>query len=325
MFTTFRNIILVIILVISGCERDEITNPVNDNLPPAVPTNLAVFYSHDGTIGIEWVKNNEPDLSGYNIYRKTGNGNYQGILFTTNNYFYNDSLSYSIEYSYKITAIDIYGHESLLSDSVSAIPINKFPPLTPKNPFINAKNIEGKLSVYLSWNKTLDGDVFNYNIYRSTDPDFNSDSTTLIGSTGKLEFSDTLNLQLYTTYCYSIKAVDNGGLLSDPTYKISDQIYGAAQPVYPENNSQPGPFGYFKIRTIQKPVQYQVIVQTNPYFGDFWTKYFTSDVINDTISIKFDPPYREYNATYYWQIVTYSPGQTNPNSISEQFSFINKY
>lgn len=322
-FTKFSPALFSIcLLLLTGCQRDANLIKPDDGLPPAVPVNLQIYYSAEGEIGIVWQPNSEPDLRGYNVYRKIGSSSiYNFLAFTTNDYFVDDSLLYNEVYYYKISAIDLRGRESNLSTEVFATPNNFKPPTAPRNVLINARNWEGKSSVYLSWDRNPESDVAHYNIYRSTQQNFTADSTNLVGETINSEFSDTTNLQFYTTYYYSVRAVDRGNLTSAPSETVRDEIYEISQPIFPADNSNLSPFNSFKILTIKKSVTYQIIVQTNQFFGDFWSTTFSSNVISDTISVKFNPVYLDYNVTYYWRVITYSPGGYSPNSISQQYKF----
>ncbi|MGA7838516.1 MAG: hypothetical protein WB996_11150 [Ignavibacteriaceae bacterium] len=312
--------IFLIVIIFNGCERK--VNPVqpNDGVPPAVPTQLTVYYLQDGAVGIEWKPNSEPDLNGYNIYRKTNSSSFSFLAFTKNFYYANDSLSYNDTYYYKISAIDDGGLESQLSTEVSATPVNKNPPKKPTGLLINARNWEGKISVHLEWNKNQESDVAEYKVYRDTVQNFTLDSTKIVGHSSNIEYSDTTNVKLYKDYYYRIKAIDKGGLQSPQSDEVSDQVYGMPELIFPANDSYHKYFSDFKIKTIGKPASYQVIVQDNKFFGDFWSKKFTSSVISDTISVSFDPVYLS-NATYYWRVVTYSGNNDSPNSISEQYHF----
>lgn len=313
-------LILFALPLLDGCQRG--TNPVksNDGVPPAVPTGLNVYYSQDGSVGLEWHPNTEPDLKGYNVYRKINNGIYSLFSFTGNFYFIDDSLSYNDTYFYRISAIDNDGLESARSAEISANPINKNPPQKPAGLMISARNWEGKLSVHLEWNGNQASDVAYYIIYRDTVADFTPDSLDIIGTSGGIEFSDTTSLTFYREYFYRVKAVDKGGLQSPESDEVSDQIYESPVQVFPSDKSYPGYFSSFRIKTIGKPANYEIIVQNNRYFGDFWSRKFSSTSVNDTIYVTFDPPYL-FNSTYYWRVVTYSPGSDSPNSVSSQYSF----
>lgn len=321
MYLRFNLIYIFIGLIIfNGCERK--SNPVqsNDGVPPSVPTRLNIYYSQDGAIGLEWYPNPEPDIKGYNVYRKINDGSYSFLKFTKNFYLVDDSLSYNDTYFYKVSAIDNGDLESQASVEVSAMPLNKTPPKSPGGLVINARNWEGNVSVHLEWNKNTESDVADYLVYRDTLQGFIPDSSKLVGLTDKIEFSDTTGLKFYTNYFYRIKAVDKGGLESKQSDEVSDQIYTIPQILFPGDSSYPGYFTSFRIKTINRAANYRVIVQTNKYFGDFWSKKFTSTIVNDTIDVTFDPPYL-YNGTYYWRVATFSENNDSPNSITQQYQF----
>ena len=94
----FKNAsVWIFFLVLSGCERDKINEPVA--IPPATPNNLIVYAAYDGQIGIEWLPNNEQNLKGYFIYRAINKSdNFRHTAFTINNYFIDDSLFYDKYY-----------------------------------------------------------------------------------------------------------------------------------------------------------------------------------------------------------------------------------
>ncbi len=325
MFSKFNFLfILFLSVIIAGCGRQANINQAADSVPPAVPDGLRIAYASDGLIALEWQNNVEADLSGYNIYRSTDSLSFSNIGFTSNNYYFDDSLNYNTTYYYKITAVNISKMESQPTSVISAKPINRYPPSAPRGLSINARNYEGKLSVYLSWIPNSEGDIAGFNIYKGVSNSFTADSSTFIGFTNNINFSDTLNLSLYTHYYYRIKAVDKGGLLSDPTYIVNDEIYGMPQAVFPQDGAQTNYFNNFLIKAIAEPAAYQIIVQDNVYFGQFWSTQFSSSIVNDTISVNFNPTYLDANYTYYWRIATYSPGSNQPNSISPLYKFIIK-
>lgn len=314
--------ILFIIVFISGCERQIDINQTDNNIPPAVPVGLHIAYASDGLIAIEWQNNVEADLKGYNIYRSTDSVNFTILNFTENNYYLDDSLNYNTTYYYKITATDIWNKESQQTGFVDAEPKNMYPPSTPRGLSINARNWEGKLSVYLSWLPNTEGDIAGFNIYKSLLPNFNADSSTFYAFTKDINFSDTTNLALYTQYYYRIKAVDKGGLLSDQTNIVNDEIYEIPQIIFPQDGAQTSYFNYFIIKAINVPANYKIIVQDNIFYGEIWSTDFYSSTTNDTISVLFNPAYINSNTNYYWRVVTYSQDASNPNSVSPLYKFV---
>lgn len=312
---------LFFISLLTGCDRLTDANQKDDGIPPAVPINVQITYSSDGEILIEWNANAEADLKGYNVYRKTENTEYSFLSFTSNNYFFDDSLYYDSTYYYKVTAVDIWNEESSPSAEVHSTPLNKYKPQKPRYLYINARNYVGKMSIYLSWFPSNESDIAGYNIYRSLNSSFTSDSSNLIAFSPVIEFTDTLNLKLYSDYYYKVQAVDKGGLLSDESSMISDHINEMAEMIYPPNDATVNYFSYFKIKTIKLPADYQIIVQSNEYSGEIWSSYFSSSIIDDTIDVKFNPPALYPYTNYYWRILTYTNSNSEPNSISTIYKF----
>ncbi len=324
MFSKFSLLLFSLLFLFAGCQREiDLVQP-SSNLPPAVPVGLTVVYADDGAIALLWQSNSEPDLYGYNVYRSIDSVNFSAINFTTNNYYVDDSLDYNTTYYYRITAVNIGNKESLPSNIVSGKPVNLYSPSQPQGLSINARNWEGNISVFLSWNSNIEGDIAGFNIYRSTTSGFNSDSTNLIGFSKGIDFSDTLNLKLYTQYYYRIRAVDKGGLMSTQTPEVNDEIYGIPGIIFPQNGVQTSYFSSFTIKAINLPANYQIVVQDNAFFGTFWSASFFSSVTSDTISVNFDPYYINTGVEYYWRVVTYSQNGSQPNSVSPLYKFIIK-
>jgi hypothetical protein len=315
--------VIIIIIFIQSCERP--TESTGDpGIPPAVPTGLIIFYASDGEITIDWRNNSEPDVKGYNVYRRTASTELVNIGFTQSSFFFDDSLYYDTTYYYRVSAVSIWNRESDLSDEVSAAPINRFSPRRPLWVQINARNWEGEKSVFLNWWRNEESDVAGYNIYRSTNPSFISDSSSFIGFTSSINFADTFQLSLYTNYYYKIKAVDKGGLLSEDSETKQDFILDIPEIIFPQDNSEVNFFTDFLILALDIPAAYRITVQTNPFFDEIWNSTIETNVINDTLKIRFNPPYLETGRIYYWRVSTYSGNSQDPNSISGLFSFILK-
>jgi hypothetical protein len=311
--------IFLLPLIYLGCDR---TNEIIEDpgIPPAVPAGLRIFYATDGEIIIDWNSNSEPDVKGYNIYRRTESNAEVKIAFVNDNYFFDDSLEYNTTYYYKITAVNLWDRESDFSNEVSAKPENRNNPDKPIGLRINARNWEGELSVYIYWLKNEESDVEGYNIYRSISPDFAPDSTNFIGFTSTANFSDTTSLNFYTNYYYKIRAKDKGGLLSNASDVVNDLIFEIPEIIFPVDSSTVEFFEEFIIKTINTPAKYRIGLQTNKFFGEIWNTIVSSTIVNDTLKISFDPPLLQVNKTYYWRISTYSPNSSDPNSISKLFS-----
>ncbi|QQS37392.1 MAG: hypothetical protein IPM56_05400 [Ignavibacteriales bacterium] len=303
-----------------SCERPTDLSNNDDGIPPAVPSGLRVYYASDGEIGIEWLHNSEPDMRGYNVFRRTDSTSFQLIRFTASDFLEDDSLYYDTTYHYKISAVDFSGKESETTYEVNATPINRYNPTRPRYPEINARNWEGKKSIFTRWEKWFDTDISGYYIYRSEDPAFTPDSTTFVNFSPVTSFNDTSSdLQLNKRYYYRIKTVDKGGLLSESSDLVSDEIYDFPVLLYPPDGSSVNYFEQFKILSLSHPATYKIILQENQFFGEVWSKQFTSQTVDDTINIEFDFPYPRTDLRYYWRIITYSSNE--PNSISQLMNF----
>lgn len=304
-----------------SCERLTETSVTDDGLPPAVPVGLRIVFSYDGEVGLEWNVNNEPDIRGYNIYRRENKTISTLIAFTTDSYFFDDSLNYDSQYYYKISAVDLVGEESAATSEILAEPENIYSPIAPRFPAVNARNWEENLSVYLSWEKSFESDVEKYFVFRSEEQGYIPDTSSFIGESAQNYFNDTTALKMDIKYFYKIVAIDKGGLISTPSEEVSDEIYHSASLIFPLDSAEVPFFDYFKIKTINKPATYRISVMTNPFFSEYWATEFYSEATDDTISVSFNPDYVNANVRYYLRIAVYSISE-QPNSISNLYNFI---
>ena len=312
---------IILLLFVQGCERNTPTDSNGDGLPPAVPSNVKIYSAYDGEIEIVWHANVEIDLKGYYIYRSTDSTNFSRIDFSDQNYYLDDSLDYSTKYFYRISAVDVENRESQQSSIVSAIPKNLYKPFAPRFLTINARDWVGDISVYLTWDTGYETDIAGFKIYRSNVPGFTADTTNFVGFSNTANYSDTLNLSLLTNYYYKVKAVDKGNLVSDPSSEVNDKILPIPEIIYPIGTTRANILT-FKFAALSVPADYEISLQSNPYFGEFWSKEISTTTVNDTIGVEFSGGYLEYNVNYYWRVSTYTNSNSDPNSISQLFNFV---
>ena len=92
---------------------------LTDTIPPAVPQGLKQ-YTFEKHMEIDWLPNQEADIAGYNIYRYNGSEYILHTVIPKDQNFFNKWLgSTGVFDSYKISAYDLSGNESALTDSVS--------------------------------------------------------------------------------------------------------------------------------------------------------------------------------------------------------------
>ncbi|AFH49822.1 Fibronectin type III domain protein [Ignavibacterium album JCM 16511] len=90
----------------------------------------------------------------------------------------------------------------------------------PPKPPVNLTALVDSGRILLRWNRNTEADSSHYNIFRSLNPDFTADSTTLFGSTTDTFFVDKLN-QEYERLYYKITCVDRQGNQSNPSEEIA--------------------------------------------------------------------------------------------------------
>lgn len=102
-------------LILTGCDH---FHDSYDTTPPSPPTNLRTVTG-DNRVDIDWDKNPERDVAGYNVYYAYSyNGKYTPIGTTQNTYFIDNGASNGTTYYYAVTAFDFNGNESDLSKDV---------------------------------------------------------------------------------------------------------------------------------------------------------------------------------------------------------------
>ena len=102
-------------LIAAGCENDGPTTVV-DSLPPAPPQAVKTVTGDD-RVTLSWVRNTEPDLAGYRVYRGTSSyeGPFDPLGTTSSLGWVDDDVVNGQTYYYAVAAYDEAGNESDLS------------------------------------------------------------------------------------------------------------------------------------------------------------------------------------------------------------------
>lgn len=198
---------------------------VPDATDPSIPTNLTATVISSSRIDLSWTASTDNvGVTGYNIYR---GGNLIGTSAT--NSFSNTGLSPSTLYNYRVSAFDLAGNESGLSNQASATTMaqtggDTTPPNAPANLMAMANSSS---QINLSWNFSSDNvGVTGYNIYRNGQ---------LVGTTANNTFNDT-GLSPSTTYNYRVRAFDAANNQSTESNQASATTLAVTTPP----PSQPG-------------------------------------------------------------------------------------
>lgn len=314
---------LIFLLAQLGCGRVNSNEEfIDDGLAPAVPSGLRVYAAYDGRVITEWLESTEPDLKEYVIYRSTGDSlHFLRIASTQRTFFVDDSLSYDSLYYYRIAAADMQGRISMPTYFVSAKPVNRLVPDVIRHINAYGRNWNGTPSVSLEWELGNDTDIDHYLIYRSTQAEFQSDTSGFIAASKSNFYNDTSSIQTYREYYYRVVAVDKGGLKGRVGAEASDMVHEIVMPVYPQDNSTVGSFRNIKLRALRVPARYRVVLQSNEYYGELWSSDFTSTQTTDTLVVAFNPYILKKGHKYFWRVITFSRQDDEPNSISPFYTF----
>ncbi|MGB9592421.1 MAG: fibronectin type III domain-containing protein, partial [Candidatus Kryptoniota bacterium] len=238
--------VILMFLQLSGCSRDTNIPTQTESILLIPPSNLTLFSAHDGEITIVWSPINSYSLTGYNVYMGTLPNLLKFQGFTTNNYYYVDSLSYDSTYYFRVTALYSNGKESDSSNIVSAVPVNLLPPSKPVGVTVSGHNDNSGIYINVTWSQNQDGDLAGYEIYRGTNSNFIPDT---VGFTNRLSrvtrnfYLDNKSLELEQPYYYKVIAYDFGGWRSAPSDAASDMILEKVQLLSPPNGSSVS-YGY---------------------------------------------------------------------------------
>lgn len=215
-----------------GGGSDEPEPPADEK--PDVPVNLKAVTGHK-EVNLTWDANTEPDIAGYNIYRKYDEVDYRRInhdVVAVNNYKDVYVINY-IPYKYAVTAVDEAGNESDLSNEVLVMAVDGIPPYAPAN----LRATPGNREINLTWDKVWEPDVARYYIYRKYG-DIDYEKVHSVPAT--LGIVTPTNSTIYKwkdtdvingiTYQYVVTAVDNEG---------NESLYSNEVSVLPEDTDAP--------------------------------------------------------------------------------------
>jgi fibronectin type 3 domain-containing protein len=166
---------------------------------PVPPTNLAAIAVSSNTINLSWTASTSPLVDRYRVYRDGAQvGATSGLEFS------DSGLQPWTEYTYRVTAVDVFGQESAPSDAATARTFDDTPPSAPQDlagTGVSTSQIE------LTWSAAVDPEsgIAEYRVYRDG---------LLIASTPQTSYSDT-GLQPDTHYTYRVSAVNGSGVEGD--------------------------------------------------------------------------------------------------------------
>ncbi|MBI5476816.1 MAG: T9SS type A sorting domain-containing protein [Ignavibacteriales bacterium] len=190
---------------------DEVSNA------PYAPKNFRVF-GQQTSINLQWDANSDPDIAGYNIYRRVLPDSVFIKINTelvAGTIFFDTAVIGNKEYEYIISGVDKDNYES-----AKTLPLRGklIPPAMPKNFVLGT----GYNYMRLNWSPNTEEDLAGYNLYRKIDSDINfiKLNDTLLTITNYVD----RNLDSSLVYQYYLEAVDKTSALSPLTRIWSGKI-----------------------------------------------------------------------------------------------------
>jgi hypothetical protein len=312
---------LFFVFLFTSCKREAFIVTSPDNAAPSTPTGLAVFSAHDGAVGIEWSPNPESDIDVYNIYRSPYSSyTMKKIGSTYDTHFIDAPLSYDTTYYYAISAVDKTGLESSRTAIVSAKPVNRDLPTDIYNISINGRNTGTSKYIHLSWVPQQDYDIKGYEIYRGNYADVPLNQANLVGFSPLPYFDDT-TVELMTSYYYKVLSVDKGNLKSTYSPVVSDMVLAPPELIYPADNAVIKNLSSLQFKSPSMASSYKIVIQSNELYGTVAEYVVYSNLVNQTITFNFDSVILTSYKKYFWRVIAYSSGSSEPNSFSPLYSF----
>jgi fibronectin type 3 domain-containing protein len=216
---------------LSGEFSEIVSEVALDTIAPIEPYTDSYINRTPSGIRIYWYGNNSnKDLAGYKIYYGTSSNIYPNVISVSSSNsgtnYYTLSLNNCTTFYYAVSAIDLSGNESILSNQSSFTSDSAGPPAAPVG--LNATVANG--SITIQWNANIECDVQYYYIFRSTSlTGIFSQVDSLYGK-NNTTYQDK-NLVNGLTYFYKVKTYDATGLLSD----FSETVFVSALDTTPPN------------------------------------------------------------------------------------------
>ena len=311
------------LLTLSGCgsERGSGDTAITsfESGPTSAPGNLRVQRIRDGEVWLEWDKPTR-GVQAYIVYRAEADGVATALDTTYATDFQDYGLSYETEYTYFVTAISRSGHESERSAVVSGQPFNNLSPLAPAGVRALAHNIAifDQLEILIDWQENSESDLVGYRIYRSLDPNFETDFLNLIGTTADPRFVDR-DIEVGVMYYYRITALDRGEKESVPSGAIADVALAEPELIEPAEGELTSSTPVFRWHPVAKAKSYRVIVTTSPTSGEVSAIEITSLTSAPFAGRTESSGNRSRlltGAIYYWKVIASTRADGTENSVS---------
>lgn len=194
---------------------------LEDSIPPSRPTGITGIVDSIGLVSLSWKNNPEDDIYGYKLFKSNFKNRefieVPGPIIEVNKYVDTikvDNLTEKIYY--KVQAYDYRFNSSEFSIEL----VLQKPDLIPPNPPVFKEIKADSTGILLKWELSRSEDVVQHLLYRRSDKEPN---WTLVKSINEeaIGFYLDSDVKHRTAYAYTMIAVDDAGLESNPISPVS--------------------------------------------------------------------------------------------------------
>lgn len=215
---------------------EEFVMNIQDFEPPIIPELKSYVDSKKMAVNLSWTKDNNDDLSHYNIYRSKDPEKFtlHSVIKTKipkEDTSYIDYPERAGSYYYIIEAVDLSGNTSR-SLFVNGTVFDIRAPYAPKN--LIAKVDTGKLM--LSWDVNTASDLKGYRLYRSVADDNNEDNKFVVVNSELIDtnfYTEPMSENVRSKFAYHVRAVDSSYNVSLQSNIVLAQLPDVTPPVAP--------------------------------------------------------------------------------------------
>jgi chitodextrinase len=204
----------------SGPSNTVVGRTLDDSPPVPRPDILSATAVSTTQIDLTWSASSDPEtgVAEYIVYREAAE-----VDRTSATSYSDGGLTPSTTYTYRVSAVNGDGYEGALSNPTNVKTLDPDPPPPPTN--LTATTVSAS-EIDLSWTASAADDLTGYRVLRNGSPIAVLGLTTTYRDSG---------LQGFTTYNYTVTALDDEGLESGPSAPAQATTLDGTPPTVPSN------------------------------------------------------------------------------------------
>jgi len=219
-YTEYQYYVTATVFGVESVPSNTVTERTLDGTEPSKPDGLSGTGVSTTRIDLSWNPSSDPEtgIAEYIVLRE---GAEVGRSATTN--FSDTGLTASTTYTYRVVAVNGQGLESSPSSPHNARTLDPEPPPPPTN---LAASAVSSSRIDLTWTASAANDVIAYQVLRNG---------TQIAQIGLVTSYQDTGLQAFTTYSYTVRALDSEGAVSGSSNSAQATTLDGTKPTTPTN------------------------------------------------------------------------------------------